>query len=148
MNNRAFWRAINALAHPIAIIAIILLVLNDHLLKAQYASWWTGKLSDVAGLIFVPLLLAALMALVAPQQWPRRDTWIIGVALILTGSIFALAMTWPERKPPAERSHLESERDLNAQEMDHITTIASNLDDDADSHRPGTRPTGNAPDDH
>ena len=95
MSDRTFWRAINALAHPIAIIAIILLVLNDHLLKAQYTSWWTGKLSDVAGLIFAPLLLAALLALVTPHQWPRREAWIIGVALVSTGSIFALANTLP-----------------------------------------------------
>lgn len=40
------------------IISLILLVINDHVLKAEFGNWVTGKLSDFAGMIILPLLLA------------------------------------------------------------------------------------------
>ena len=52
----------SGLLHPLALAAIALLVVNDHVLKAHYPGWLTGKLSDVAGLVFFPLLLRALLA--------------------------------------------------------------------------------------
>jgi hypothetical protein len=33
---------------------LILLALNDHLLKWQYSNWLTGKLSDFVGLLILP----------------------------------------------------------------------------------------------
>jgi hypothetical protein len=36
------------------------LVLNDHWAKPMWSNWWTGKISDVAGLIFFPLFLQGL----------------------------------------------------------------------------------------
>jgi hypothetical protein len=56
-------RSLRALAHPLTLASIALLVLNDHLLKLAYPSLLTGKLSDFAGLFFFPYLLAALFAL-------------------------------------------------------------------------------------
>ncbi|WIG94646.1 hypothetical protein [Myxococcus sp. SDU36] len=50
----------SAMRHPITLAAVALLILNDHVLKAQWPSWWTGKLSDVAGLAMFPLLLQGL----------------------------------------------------------------------------------------
>lgn len=49
-----------ALLHPIALASLVLLVANDRFFKAEYASAWTGKLSDCAGLVVFPLLLTAL----------------------------------------------------------------------------------------
>jgi hypothetical protein len=48
--------------HPVPLTALALLVLNDHLLKGgdQLPIWLTGKLSDLAGVVFFPLLLTAL----------------------------------------------------------------------------------------
>jgi hypothetical protein len=44
----------------VAVAAVLLLVVNDHLLKgAGVPGILTGKLSDVAGVVFLPLLLAA-----------------------------------------------------------------------------------------
>ncbi len=43
--------------HPLAIAAVFVLFLNDHFLKQQFSSWWTGKLSDLAGMLFFPLFL-------------------------------------------------------------------------------------------
>ena len=47
--------ASRALATPIAIFAIALLVVNDHVLKLACPGLVTGKLSDFAGLMFFPL---------------------------------------------------------------------------------------------
>lgn len=41
--------------------AVGLLAVNDHLLKDRYPSWWTGKLSDLAGLAVVATLAAVLL---------------------------------------------------------------------------------------
>jgi hypothetical protein len=45
------------------IVALIVLVANDHVLKgsALAPAWLTGKLSDVAGLFLFPILLTALL---------------------------------------------------------------------------------------
>jgi len=53
------------LLHPAVWLAITVLVVNDHVLKAHVPGWLTGKLSDVAGLIFFPLVLAGLCDLAA-----------------------------------------------------------------------------------
>ncbi|TCB96187.1 hypothetical protein E0H26_16325 [Micromonospora zingiberis] len=50
------------LIHPVTVAATALLILNDHVLKAAYPGWLTGKLSDVAGLVMAPPLLALLLA--------------------------------------------------------------------------------------
>jgi hypothetical protein len=51
------------LLHPLPLAALALLVVNDHALKAWAAGTElaavTGKLSDVAGLLFFPLLVTA-----------------------------------------------------------------------------------------
>lgn len=47
------------LLHPLYLLALFLLLVNDHYLKAAYGNWITGKLSDFAGLfafaVFVEL---------------------------------------------------------------------------------------------
>lgn len=40
---------------------MFVLAINDHLLKAAYPSWWTGKLSDFAGVILVGTTFAVLV---------------------------------------------------------------------------------------
>ena len=37
---------------------LLTLLLNDHYLKYEFSSWATGKLSDMVGIIILPLLLA------------------------------------------------------------------------------------------
>lgn len=79
-----------ALLHPITLGAIALLVLNDHLLKRVAPGVLTGKLSDVAGMIFFPLFLAALLELARV----RHHRLILGCA-IATGVVFAATKTIP-----------------------------------------------------
>ena len=50
--------------HPVALGAVMLLVVNDWLLKPRFhGSVVTGKLSDIAGMIFAPVLLSAMIGL-------------------------------------------------------------------------------------
>ncbi len=82
--------ATRALLRPTALLAIALLVINDHVLKAQVPGLVTGKLSDVAGLIFFPLLLAAL----AEQVGLRGGRAAVIAAAIATGLAFAAIKLW------------------------------------------------------
>ncbi|MEQ8454229.1 MAG: hypothetical protein RLO52_01390 [Sandaracinaceae bacterium] len=75
-----------ALRHPAFVAALLLLVVNDHVLKGAelLPGWLTGKLSDFAGLIVAPLILTALLG-------ARRR----GVAFALVGVWFAAANLVP-----------------------------------------------------
>lgn len=81
-----------ALLHPIALGAIGLLVVNDHVLKAAYPGFVTGKLSDVAGLAFFPLFLIAAYELVIRRTASARA---VVVAVTSTALVFSLVQIWP-----------------------------------------------------
>ncbi len=50
----------NLILNYIFLSCLVVLFLNDHFFKFQYTSWFTGKLSDIAGIILLPMLLAYL----------------------------------------------------------------------------------------
>jgi len=76
--------ASRTLATPVAIGAIALLVINDHVLKSAYPGLVTGKLSDIAGMIFFPLLLAAA----CEQLGLRRGMKTVVAAACMTAIVF------------------------------------------------------------
>lgn len=78
---------LTSLSHPASIAAVALLLLNDHVLKSAWPSWTTGKLSDVAGLVFFPLLLAALVELLPPQRH-LTHRGIIAACIAATATVF------------------------------------------------------------
>lgn len=82
--------ATRALLGPPALLAIALLVVNDHVLKARAPGVVTGKLSDLAGLIFFPLFLAA----VAEHAGLRRGRATVIAAALATGAGFAAIKLW------------------------------------------------------
>ena len=49
--------------HPVTLAAVVVLVVNDWILKPRFHDWLTGKLSDVAGLAFAPVVLSAAIGL-------------------------------------------------------------------------------------
>lgn len=53
-----------ALRHPLFWVCLVLLAVNDHLLKGAglLPEWLTGKLSDFTGLLVAPVLAAALLS--------------------------------------------------------------------------------------
>ena len=56
------------LLHPAFLLALAVLLVNDHVLKAAVASPITGKLSDVAGLVVLPVLLTTLLGIQSRQR--------------------------------------------------------------------------------
>lgn len=72
-----------ALLSPTWLVALVVLALNDHILKGAgvLPGWFTGKLSDFAGMIVAPVLLAALL-----RVRSRRGLLACHVAV---GAVFA-----------------------------------------------------------
>lgn len=81
----------HGLVHPGAVAAILLLVVNDHVLKGSYPGVVTGKLSDFAGLAFFPLLLQALLEL-AGARVSRR---VLGGCIVASGLLMVAVKTLP-----------------------------------------------------
>ncbi|MGC4893222.1 hypothetical protein [Micromonospora sp. DT31] len=75
------------LGHPVTVLALVVLVVNDHVLKAAHPGLVTGKVSDVAGLVFAPALVAVLVTLVFPRL---RARVVAGVGLVAVGVGFAV----------------------------------------------------------
>lgn len=81
------------LLHPVALLALGLLIVNDRLLKHSHPGWLTGKLSDVSGLCFFPLLLLAMVEWCRFAAGVRRwhtPRWGAPAAALTTGLMFSL----------------------------------------------------------
>ncbi len=65
---------------PLPLAAVVLMVVNDRLLKRLLHNWVSGKLSDVAVCFFLPLYLSAVLGLF----WRRQPR-----ARLLTGCVVA-----------------------------------------------------------
>ena len=61
--NQGFENSLRCLQHPLTLLSIGVLLLNDHVFKAISPSWLTGKLSDFAGLFFFPFIVAAALSI-------------------------------------------------------------------------------------
>lgn len=84
------------LLHPVPLCALATLIVNDQILKQRYPGWVTGKLSDVAGMVFFPLFLLALIELGGRFFWAapfRRDRVLPGCAYA-TAIVFCAVKTW------------------------------------------------------
>ena len=68
------------ITHPLSLLSMFLLGLNDHYLKWNHPSYLTGKLSDFAGLVFFPLLL----------EYALRSRVL---SVVVTGICFTLVKT-------------------------------------------------------
>jgi|GEM_PF-3524973 len=79
---------ITALADGRFIAALVLLIANDHWWKAEYGNWLTGKLSDVVGLIMLPVVIVCALRL---SRLPAPLAPVIAV----TGTWFAAIKVWP-----------------------------------------------------
>jgi hypothetical protein len=82
------------LLHPIAIGALALLVVNDHVLKAAWPGLVTGKASDVAALVLVPLLAVEIAWLLAGGRLPPRARARVaaGAALLIAATFVAVKL--------------------------------------------------------
>lgn len=69
------------LLHPAYLAALALLLANDRLFKAAWPGPVSGKMSDFAGLIVLPVLLCVLF-----RVWDRRRAWGLHFGV---GALFA-----------------------------------------------------------
>lgn len=71
---------------PWPLFAVLLMGLNDHVLKARFHNEVTGKLSDFAICFFLPLFISAGLGLV----WRRAPHWRLATGGLVAASAFAL----------------------------------------------------------
>ena len=82
-------------ARVAAAVAVAVLLVNDHVLKHALPGLLTGKLSDVAGMTFFPVLLAALLWALVPARH-RSDAAhdrLLALACFATAVVFTLTKT-------------------------------------------------------
>ncbi|MCS6319613.1 MAG: hypothetical protein H8K05_17950 [Nitrospira sp.] len=70
---------LHPLLTPAFLFSLLLLVINDHVLKQLFHNWLTGKLSDVAGLFAFALFWLAVF----PRTWGRKTLASIGALFIV-----------------------------------------------------------------
>jgi hypothetical protein len=88
--------------HPIVVAAVAVLVINDHFLKALWPGALTGKLSDVAGMTFFPLLLLSVQELLRRTLrraiQPSRGQLAMWILIVGTGftavNVIPIAGDW------------------------------------------------------
>jgi len=92
--------SLEVLASPASLIAIATLLINDHLLKPFAPSVVTGKLSDVAGLYFAPLVvLVGVFALSFGGLERRPIAFARTVYLVVAGIFGALKLAEATASP-------------------------------------------------
>jgi hypothetical protein len=94
------------LLHPAFLLALFVLLLNDHVLKRVCPGVLTGKLSDFAGVLLLPIFLHAVLELGSgrvlrkPLDTRSGDSMLVGCVVV---SLFAFAL--PEVWKPAELAY-------------------------------------------
>lgn len=66
--------SIKILSSPIFLSSLVLMVLNDHVLKGEFHNFLTGKLSDFTGLFCLVILCGSM--------FPRNRKWAYGLVAI------------------------------------------------------------------
>jgi hypothetical protein len=95
MDNPTLRKALRLLVHPATLAAMLLLLVNDQLLRRLWPSTLTGKLGDFAWLFFIPFALAVLVALLWPGRGHQTSALVGAVAFGSVAGVFALAKTVP-----------------------------------------------------
>ena len=86
------------LLRPSVLVSMVVLMVNDHVLKQRWPGTLTGKLSDVAGLVFFPVVVVALLEVGLRlvrrgSRWPTDRLWWLATITSAVG--FAVVKTSP-----------------------------------------------------
>ncbi len=86
----------DGLLHPVVLVALALLFVNDQVLKAAWPGLLTGKLSDLAGLIVAPLTLQAAweVGTWAVGRWRGPSLTVLTTSIALVALGFATVQLW------------------------------------------------------
>jgi hypothetical protein len=89
-----------ALLHPVLLLSLCVLIVNDHVLKRWAPGVLSGKLSDFAVLVLLPLLLHGVLELLIERVGGRPLTAgenhrMLYGCLVLSLLVFALPEVWP-----------------------------------------------------
>jgi len=85
--------------HPVTLAAVALLLLNDWVLKPRFrGSFVTGKLSDIAGLVFAPVVLSAAIGLAL--RVVGRPGYLTQLRLVLCCAATAIGFAVVKLYPP------------------------------------------------
>lgn len=79
LGGRTIW-----LGRPWFFVALVVLALNDHVMKHAWPNWITGKLSDVAGVVVVATVLSVLAG-------ATRGTLVAGLSFVLLKTVPGVA---------------------------------------------------------
>jgi hypothetical protein len=85
-----------ALLGPAVVPALVVLVVNDHVLKVRWPGIVTGKLSDAAGLVILPVVLVAMIEgirIVFRSQHPTARGRELALAACLSAAAFTAVKT-------------------------------------------------------
>jgi hypothetical protein len=82
-------RSIAFLLNPITIFAFLILFINDHIIKYQFPSWVSGKISDIAWLYIFPGVLIFIISAFT-GKYPNitsRKIWIVAILFTIIGFV-------------------------------------------------------------
>jgi hypothetical protein len=86
------------LLHPVALCALVVVLVNDHILKPHAPSTLSGKASDFAGLIYFPLLIASVIEVTRRlrrvEEWPTCIRQVVSISAVV-GAAFAAIKLLP-----------------------------------------------------
>lgn len=101
---RASHDAGELLTHPAILAALGTWALNDHLLKVRWPGWLSGKLSDVACLIVIPILVGGGVELWRELRGrPARATGWLRAAALVSAVVMVAINTWTPAAAAYER---------------------------------------------
>jgi hypothetical protein len=82
---------LSLLLSPVVTGSLLLLVVNDHLLKQQFSGFVTGKLSDLAGVVLMACVAAALVGFTLGYQ--ERGDLPVALPAVALG-LFVVSVAW------------------------------------------------------
>lgn len=72
---------------PIAIAIVALWILNDLVLKQEFGNFWTGKLSDITGLVAFPFFICLILTRIFKST---KELKLFTISILLVHSVFAI----------------------------------------------------------
>lgn len=86
----------DAILDPVVLSAVALMAVNDHVLKGVGPGWLTGKLSDVAGLVLLPMLLQAWVEVcqAVVGRFHGRSDAVLRIAVTVSVVGFTAVNVW------------------------------------------------------